>query len=220
MDRGLVGRRHEHQPDVPLGKLPVELEDRRARVGLRGRPPLRAAIGPAGHLPRVQESGTGAIVDARPIEQPPLAADIALLVATAGVDQKFLGRRQDELRQERLGLQVLLVLVDGLQEHRVASKRLRDPAAVMLAVGRRGPRQGVEDVAALRPGVFTPALGVLPHLAIRLHGRNREQREQPDHEERPLHARADFGVADFELGLLFAGLGFGSFGHCRTAIRK
>jgi len=171
MNRRLVRRGHEHQPDVSLGKLPVELENGRTRVGLRGRPPLRAAVGPAGHVPRVQESGTGAIVDARPIEQPPLAANIPLLVPAADMHQSFLGRRQDELCQERFGLQVLLVRVDGLQDHGVASKRFRDPAAVMLAVCRRGPRQRVDDIATLRPGAVTPALFVLPHLAIGLHGR-------------------------------------------------
>jgi hypothetical protein len=33
----------------------------------------------------------------------------------------------------------------------------------MLAVGRRSPRQGIKDVAALRPGGFTSALRVLPY---------------------------------------------------------
>ena len=100
MDRCLVGRGHKHQPNIPLGKLPVELKNRRARVGLWGRLPLRTAIGPTSHLSRIQESGASAVVDARPIEQPPLAADIGLLVAAAGMDQQFLGWRQDELRQE------------------------------------------------------------------------------------------------------------------------
>ena len=85
------------------------------------------------------------------------------------------------------------------------TKRLRNPATVTLAIGRCGPRQGVENVAALRPGVFALACRVLPNIEIRLHDRNCEQREQPDDKERPLHGTADFRVADFELGLLFAG---------------
>ena len=89
----------------------------------------------------------------------------------------------------------------------------------MLAVGRRRPRQGVEDVEALWPGGFTPALRVQSHLVIRLHGRNREQRDQPDDDERPLHAKPDFGLSDFELGLLFAGLGLGAFGNRSTLAR-
>ena len=213
MDGGLARRRHEYQSDVPLGKLPVELEDGQPRVGLGGWVPSCAAVGSARQVPRVQESGPRAILDVGPIEQPSLTTDIAPFVAATEVNEELLSWRQRELREERLGVQVLLVLFDRLLKNVVATKHLGGPTAIFLGEGSHRPRQGSEDVAPLRPSGGALAWPRLPQLAVCLHRRNHEEREQPDQEERPFHTRADLGLADLDLGSVFAVLSCGGLGH-------